>query len=61
MATGKDRKGKKRRRSKTAPDNPEQSRRFLEAAKNLGAHVDKKTFSDALDKLLKPKRKDGNN
>jgi hypothetical protein len=61
MATGKDRKQKKRKRSTYAPDNPKQSRRFIEAAKKLGVDVDGKAFEDAMRALLKRKPKGGSN
>jgi hypothetical protein len=48
-------KGKRRkRRPKGAPDNPEQSRKFIEAAKALG--VDEEAFRKALDKIVPKKR-----
>ena len=54
MATG---KGKKRRQKTHAPDNPAQSRKFMEAAKKLGVDVDGKAFEQAMRNLLKPKAK----
>ena len=49
-------KGKKRR-PKGKPDNPAQSRKFIEAAKALGVDEDGQTFSKVMDGLLKPKGK----
>ena len=49
-------KGKKRR-PKGGPDNPAQSRRFIEAAKALGVDESGKGFEEAMRKLAKPKGK----
>jgi hypothetical protein len=46
-------KGKKRK--KTKPDNPAQSKRFIESAKALGLDPGGKEFERAMDSLLKPK------
>lgn len=54
MATGKG-KRKKRRPPRVKPDNPAQSKRFMEAAKALGVDESGKDFGEAMDKLLKPK------
>ena len=51
-------KGKKRK-TKGKPDNPAQSRKFIEAAKALGVDEDGQTFSKVMDALLKPKGKRG--
>jgi hypothetical protein len=59
MATGKDRRAKKRKRSTYAPDNPKQSRKFIEAAKKLGVDTDGENFKKALDGMLKQKPKAG--
>jgi hypothetical protein len=54
MATGKDKRRKRRPRKR---DNPAQSRKFIEAAKKLGVNESGKDFDLAMDKLLpKPKR-----
>lgn len=51
-------KGKRKKRSRTyAPDNPKQSRKFIEAAKKLGVDEDGKAFKQAMNNLLKPKAK----
>jgi hypothetical protein len=53
-------KGKQRkRRPKGKPDNPAQSRKFIEAAKALGVDEDGTTFSKVMDSLLKPKKPKG--
>ena len=53
-------KGKKRKSKATyAPDNPKQSRKFMEAAKGLGVDEDGIAFKKAMDNLLKPKGKRG--
>ena len=53
-------KGKpKKRRSRIKPDNPAQSRKFIEAAKALGLDKPGKTLDSAMDKVLKPKAKRG--
>jgi hypothetical protein len=56
MATGKDKRKKRRQRK---PDNPAQSRRFIEAAKKLGGDTAGGDFEKLLDGLLKQKRKGG--
>jgi len=49
-------KGKKRK-PKGGPDNPAQSRRFIESARKLGVDESGEDFQKAIDKLLpKPKR-----
>jgi hypothetical protein len=54
MATG---KGKRKKlRPKGNPDNPAQSRKFIEAAKALGVDESGKAFNKAMRTLLKPKR-----
>lgn len=50
-------KGKKRKR-KVKPDNPAQSRRFIESAKALGLDESGEDFEKAINKLL-PKPKGG--
>jgi hypothetical protein len=51
-------KRKKGRRSRTyAPDNPAQSRKFIEAAKKLGVDEDGKAFQKAMRVMLKAKPK----
>jgi hypothetical protein len=57
MATVKGKRKKKGR--KGAPDNPEQSKRFMEAAKKLGVDEDGKAFEEAMRNLLKAKPKRG--
>jgi hypothetical protein len=50
-------KGKRRkRRPKGKPDNPAQSRKFIEAAKALGVDESEKAFEKAMRVLVKPKR-----
>lgn len=58
MATGRD-KRKKRRPQKGKPDNPAQSKRFIEAAKKLGAGASTEAFYRAMDKIAPKKGKDG--
>ena len=56
--------GKRKKRSRKArPDNPAQSKRFIEAAKALGADQGGEAFDQALSDLLKakPKPKGGSN
>ena len=43
------------------PDDPAQSKRFIEAAKALGLDENDKAFKEAMQTLLKPKAKRGNN
>lgn len=51
-------KGKRRKRSrKVKPDDPAQSKRFVEAAKALGVDEDGETFNRVMDAILKPKGK----
>jgi hypothetical protein len=56
MATGSGKR--KKRKRKGGPDNPAQSRRFIEAAKALGVDESGEAFRKALDRLVpkKPKR-----
>lgn len=49
-------KGKKRSR-KVKPDNPAQSKRFVEAAKALGVDESGEAFDKVLGQMLKPKSK----
>jgi len=49
-------KGKKRK-PKGSPDNPEQSRRFIESARKLGVDESGADFQKAMDALLKAKDK----
>ena len=51
-------KGKKRK-PKGSPDNPEQSRRFIESAKSFGVDEKGEDFQKAMDALLKSKPKRG--
>jgi hypothetical protein len=45
------------RQPKPKPDNPEQFKRFIEAARDVGAEADPKTFDRVLDKVAhSPKR-----
>jgi len=54
-------KGKRRKRKpKGKPDNPAQSKRFIEAARKLGVDESGKSFDKAMGTLLKPKGKRGN-
>lgn len=54
-------RGKRRkRRPKGKPDNPAQSKRFIEAAKRLGVDESGEAFDKAMRDLLKPKSKRGN-
>jgi len=55
MAGGKGRK----RKPKGKPDNPAQSKRFIEAAKKLGVDESGEAFSKALNKLVPKKNTDG--
>jgi hypothetical protein len=50
-------KGKRKKRKTYAPDNPKQSRKFIEAAKKLGVDEDGKAFKEAMDKLVPKKPK----
>ena len=50
-------KGKKRK-PKGSPDNPEQSRRFIESARKLGVDESGADFQKAMDKLV-PKKPRG--
>ena len=53
-------RGKRRkRRPKGKPDNPAQSKRFIEAAKRLGVDESGKAFEDVMRDLLKRKPKAG--
>ena len=45
----------KRKKKPPKPDNPKQSRKFIEAAKKMGLEGAGEQFEDALKKLLKPK------
>jgi hypothetical protein len=56
-------RGKRRkRRPKGKPDNPAQSKRFIEAAKALGVDESGEAFKRAMDELVPKKRKtNGNN
>ena len=47
-------KGKKRRRK---PDNPAQSKRFIESAKALGLDPSGKAFERVIDELLPTKKR----
>ena len=51
-------KGKKRK-PKGSPDNPAQSRRFIDSAKSLGVDESGADFRKAMDALLKPKKPKG--
>jgi hypothetical protein len=55
MATGSGKR--KKRRPKGKPDNPAQSRKFIEAAKALGVDESPEAFDKTLRKLLTPKGK----
>jgi hypothetical protein len=55
MATGKG-KRKKRKPLKAVPDNPAQSKRFMDAAKRLGLDESGEAFEKAMLKLAKPRR-----
>jgi len=50
-------KRRKRRRQTYAPDNPTQSRKFIEAAKRLGVDQDEKAFRKATRNLRRTKPK----
>ena len=55
-------KGKRRkRRPKGKPDNPAQSKRFIEAARKLGVNTSSESFEEVMRSILKPKAKRGNN
>jgi hypothetical protein len=58
MATGRE-KRRKKRGGRGKPDNPAQSKRFMEAAKALGVDESGKAFKDAMDKIAQKKSKDG--
>jgi len=47
----------KRRKRKGAPDNPAQSKRFIEAAKALGVDESGEAFDKVMGSVLKPKGK----
>jgi hypothetical protein len=54
MATG---KGKRKKRGlRSVPDNPAQSKRFMEAAKKLGLDESGKDFEKAVLKIIPPKK-----
>ena len=55
MAGGSEKR--KKRRRKVKPDDPAQSKRFIEAAKALGVDEDGQTFERVLTALLKTKPK----
>ncbi|HWM30559.1 MAG TPA: hypothetical protein VNO69_02495 [Methyloceanibacter sp.] len=59
MATGRGKRGKKKQRGTRtyAPDNPAQSRKFIEAAKKRGVDEDGKAFEQARRNLRKTKPK----
>jgi hypothetical protein len=57
IASGK----RKKRKRKGRPDNPAQSKRFIEEARKLGVDESGEDFRKAMDNLLKPKGKRGNN
>jgi hypothetical protein len=46
----------RKRKKKPKEDNPEQSRRFIEAAKKLGLGENSDAFDKALNKLVPKKR-----
>ena len=53
-------RGKRRKRKpKGKPDNPAQSKRFIEAAKALGVDESGEAFKRAMDKLVPKKPKGG--
>jgi len=53
-------RGKRRKRGrKGEPDNPAQSRKFIEAARKLGVDESGEAFNRALDKIAPKKPKDG--
>lgn len=55
MAGERGKRGKRRR--KGGPDNPAQSKRFIEAAKALGVDESGEAFRKAMKAVLKPKGK----
>jgi hypothetical protein len=57
MATGSGKR--KKRKRKGGPDNPAQSRRFIEAAKALGVDESGEAFRNVLDKVVPKKPKGG--
>ena len=57
MATGREKRRKRRPAKGVKPDNPAQSKRFIEAAKELGVDLSEEAFDKALSKVLKPKEK----
>ena len=52
---------RKKRGRKGRPDNPAQSKRFIEEARKLGVDESGEAFRKAIDKLVPKKQKDGNN
>ena len=55
-------RGKRRKRKpKGKPDNPAQSKRFIEAARKLGVDESGKAFEEVMRSLAKRKPKRGNN
>lgn len=61
MATGAGKRRKRRPAKGLKPDNPAQSKRFIEAAKAMGADESGKAFAELTRTLLKPKGKRGSN
>ena len=61
MATGKEKRRKRRPAKGLKPDNPAQSKRFIDAAKALGVYESGEAFNRALNKLVPKKPKGGNN
>ena len=53
-------RGKRRKRNpKGKPDNPAQSKRFIEAARKLGVNTSSEPFEEVMRSILKPKAKRG--
>lgn len=50
---------RKKRKRKGGPDNPAQSKRFIEEARKLGVSEDGEAFNRALDKIAPKKPKGG--
>ena len=61
MATGREKRRKRRPAKGVKPDNPAQSKRFMEAAKELGVDESGEAFNKAMDKIAQKKSKGGDN
>jgi len=61
MATVREKRRKRRPTKGVRPDNPAQSKRFIEAARKLGVDESGKAFEEVMRSLAKRKPKRGNN